>query len=105
MIVVTSGEAGDGKTTTASNVALSLAMGGKRVLLIDADLRRPRVHEVFQLTRKKGLSGFLAGKYSFDEVRYRVKIGDACLDKLDVVVAGQAPEVPMDLIEASLHFE
>ena len=60
-ILVTSMSAGEGKTTTAANLAVSFAHAGQKVLLIDSDLRRPRLHKVFGLDNSEGLSTFLAG--------------------------------------------
>ncbi len=59
LYIVTSPSAADGKTVTASNLAVTLAFANYRVLLVDADLRRPRVHEVFGLRNEVGLSSLL----------------------------------------------
>ncbi len=59
VIQVTSSVAGEGKTTTATNLAVVLAQSGKRVVVVDADLRRPRVHEVFATPRSPGLIDFV----------------------------------------------
>jgi len=61
VIAVTSASQGDGKTTIASNLALALAEIGRRTLLIDADLRRPRLHKIFQVSNDWGLSDLLSG--------------------------------------------
>ena len=66
-LVVTSSFAGEGKTTTASNLAITLAQHGRRVLLVDADLRRARLHDVFGVERGPGLTDFLAGRAPFSE--------------------------------------
>jgi succinoglycan biosynthesis transport protein ExoP len=60
-ILVTSSQAGDGKTTTAVNLATSLAQTGARVLRIDGDMRKPRLHIIFDLENQYGLSTILAG--------------------------------------------
>jgi capsular exopolysaccharide synthesis family protein len=61
VIALTSANPGEGKTTVASNLALALAEIGRRVLLIDADLRKPRLHQVFNLSNAWGLSDLLDG--------------------------------------------
>ena len=60
-LVITSTGPGEGKTMIASNLAVSLALDGQRVLLIDADMRRPRLHDVFELDQEPGLSNVLVG--------------------------------------------
>jgi polysaccharide biosynthesis transport protein len=62
VIVLTSANPSEGKTTVASNLALALAETGRRVLLIDGDLRKPRLHQVFNLPNERGLSDLLEGK-------------------------------------------
>jgi capsular exopolysaccharide synthesis family protein len=62
VIAITSPGQGDGKTIVASNLAVSIAQSGRRVLLIDCNLRRPRLHEVFGLENDTGLTSLLAGK-------------------------------------------
>jgi capsular exopolysaccharide synthesis family protein len=73
VLVFTSAEPSDGKTSVVSNVAIAAARIGKRVLLVDADLRRPRVHELFGLHRENGLSDLISvdapiGPTTLDEV-------------------------------------
>jgi succinoglycan biosynthesis transport protein ExoP len=69
IIQITSPLSGDGKTTTATNLAVSLARGGDdRVLLIDADLLRPRAHEAFGVERGPGLAEILTGQATFEDV-------------------------------------
>lgn len=61
VILVTSGQPGEGKTTTAANVAVMLAQGGAEVLLVDCDLRRPSIHKLFDMPNTFGLTNCLAG--------------------------------------------
>ena len=58
-LAVTSTNAGEGKTVIASNLAASMAMAGRRVLLVDADLRRPQLHQMFKIPKSPGLSDLL----------------------------------------------
>ena len=60
-MVVTSTLPGEGKCVVSANLALSLALAGQRVLLIDADMRRPKVHEIFELPQEPGLSNVMVG--------------------------------------------
>lgn len=62
VIVVSSALPGEGKTTVASNLAIALAQANHRVLLVDGDMRRPRLHDVFEVDNRVGLSEILAGK-------------------------------------------
>ncbi len=63
-ILVTGAEPGDGKSTISSNLALAYALSGKKTLLIDCDLRKPRQHKIFELKRSPGMSDYLSGKVS-----------------------------------------
>src|SRR5207249_11919924 len=66
--MITSASAGEGKTTTAANLAIALAGAGKRIVLVSADLRRPRVQELFGLNAGPGLADLLSGSISLPEV-------------------------------------
>ena len=61
-IVVTSANMSEGKSTTITNLAETFAQAGNRVIVVDADLRRPRVHQLFNLENKQGLTNVLAGQ-------------------------------------------
>ena len=62
VIMVTSSEPGEGKSTTAGNLALCLAQGDKKVILIDCDLRKPSIHKKFKISNLVGLSDVIVGK-------------------------------------------
>src|SRR5205823_1816060 len=62
VVQITSPSMGDGKTTLSTNLAVSIAQAEKKVILIDADFRRPAVHKVFGLTPKTGLASILSGE-------------------------------------------
>ena len=98
-LVITSSGPGEGKTVVASNLAMALAQTGQRVLLIDADMRRPRVHEVVGLRQEPGLSNVLTGDARMsDAVREIEKTG------LSVLPAGHTPPNPAELL-GSKRFE
>ena len=93
IIAMTSSQPLEGKTTTAANMALALAIGGARVLLIDADMRRPSLHRALRLPNDRGLAELLAGKCRMREVVQRC--GDP---NLLVISAGQTPPNPSELL-------
>lgn len=93
IIAMTSSQPLEGKTTTAANMALALAIGGARVLLIDADMRRPSLHRALRLPNDKGLAELLSGKCRMREVVQRC--GDP---NLLVISAGQTPPNPSELL-------
>lgn len=94
-IVVTSPNAGDGKTYCAVNVASALAVAGKRVLLVGADMRRPALHTVFGLAQGEGLSEFLA------EQAEEAPVAETNIGNLRVVQSGQIPPNPSELLGAA----
>jgi capsular exopolysaccharide synthesis family protein len=85
-IVVTSPEPDDGKTTVASNLAIALANAGKRVLLIDGDLRNPSIHQIFGINNEYGFSSLLADKEDPDVAVVRCSVA-----RLGLMPAGPAP--------------
>jgi len=92
-IVVTSTGPGEGKTTVACNLAMGMAMAGQRVLLIDADMRRPRVHEALKVQREPGLSNLLVGAAKANEVMRTTTVPN-----LYVLPAGTTPPNPAELL-------
>lgn len=90
--VVTSSLAGDGKTTTTVSLAVSIASAEQRVLLIDADMRKPSIHRYFNMEYSDGLSEFLAGLTDQPNLRY------AEADGVTVLTAGQIPPNPAELL-------
>jgi len=100
VVVITSGGAGDGKTTTASNLALIVAQSDKRVLLVDADLRKPQMHNIFGLERDLGLSVVLVGEASLAEAVQKVQTEQGTVANLDVLCAGPNPPNPAELLNS-----
>ena len=85
----------EGKTATVSNMAISFAQLEGKVLLVDADLRKPRLHKVFQTRNLVGLSGFLTGKLAFDEAILKTSI-----DKIWIIPSGPHPPNPAELLNS-----
>jgi capsular exopolysaccharide synthesis family protein len=92
-LVVTSSVAGEGKSTTAVNLAITLAQGGRRVCLVDADMRRPRVAELLGVEGAVGLSNVLAGQYEAGELVVPWHGG-----LLSALPAGTSPPNPSELL-------
>ena len=92
---VTSPCPGDGKSTTAANLALSLAQIGKRVLLVDCDMRLPTVAASFRISLTPGLSDFLVGQAKIEDCVRQTEMAN-----LSVVPAGNIPPDPTGLLEA-----
>jgi succinoglycan biosynthesis transport protein ExoP len=90
---VTSASKGEGKTITSINLATAMAMDGKRVILVDADMRRPSLHRVLQLPSAPGLSDLLAGNHLVDDA-----IQETEVENLRIITAGPIPPNPAELL-------
>jgi len=113
VILITSSTIKEGKSTIAANLAIVLAQQGGRILLIDADMRKPMQHHTFGLKRDPGLSECLLGQYQWQDVVKRfsdVMLGDMGidqalltpgLDQLEVLTCGVVSANPPDLLAAS----
>ncbi len=93
VIAITSANPQEGKSTVAANLAISFALMEGRCLLVDADLRRPTIHQFFGVQRGPGLTHVAAGLADFDEVVRRKVI-----DNLDVLTAGDGVKNPAELL-------
>lgn len=93
-LAIISPDAGDGKTYCAVNLAVALAQLGGRTLLVDADLRGPRVHEVFKLKNQTGLSSVLSGR-SDSQIFQQIP----GIPSLFVLPVGVTPPNPLELVE------
>ncbi|MDZ5711305.1 CpsD/CapB family tyrosine-protein kinase [Jeotgalibacillus haloalkalitolerans] len=94
-IVVTSSGAGEGKSTTAANMAIVFAQAGKRTLLVDADMRKPTVHYTFSLINSRGLSNILTRQNRLEEV-----VEESGIEKLQVLTSGIIPPNPSELLDS-----
>ena len=94
VIAITSCQPGEGKSTLSMNLAAALAQGGKRVALVDTDMRRPSVYGRLGLSDRKGLSEFLTGLEPMDAVIQTHRT----LTTLDVIASGICPPLPADLL-------
>jgi len=94
-LLVSSAQPGEGKTTVSANLAISLAQLGQRVLLIDADLRRPSVHRAFQIHGSLGVVSYLTGQQD-----WRAAVEKTGLPGLDVLVSGPVPPNPAELLSS-----
>jgi len=94
-ILVTSSVTKEGKTNISSNLAVSYALAGKKTLLVDADMRKPRVNKVFNLDRKGGLCSIIVGDNTFEEV-----VRKDVLHGVDILTSGSIPVNPAELLES-----
>jgi capsular exopolysaccharide synthesis family protein len=95
VIAVTSSQPLEGKTTTACNLGMVLALGGARVLLVDADMRRPGLHTVIGAKNEVGLSHLLVG-----QARVRDAVQKTTEPNLFVITAGLIPPNPSELLSS-----
>ncbi|MGH9865391.1 MAG: GumC family protein [Candidatus Acidiferrales bacterium] len=94
-LVFISAETGEGKTTVCSNLGITLAQLGRRVLIIDADMRRPSVHDFFHVTDEAGLVNCLAGGED-----WRNLVQPSGSKGLDCLICGPAPTNPSELLSS-----
>jgi capsular exopolysaccharide synthesis family protein len=94
-ILVTSSHSGEGKSVTSSNMAIAMALEGKRVILVDADLRRPSIHRLFKTEANPGLSTVLAGDTPLDDALQATRI-----ENLRVLPSGPTPPNPAELLSS-----
>lgn len=95
-LLISSSGAGEGKSTTAQALARNLTQLGKRVMLVDADLRNPSLHKAFGLRAEHGLSSLLSGACSFADV-----VQPSGEERLDLILAGPLPPNPAELLSGT----
>lgn len=92
---ITSPVQGEGKSMTSANIAAALGQTDKRVLVLSADIRKPRIHEFFGATNERGLSDILEGEVSFGEAVERSEV-----DNVWVLAGGRFPAHPAELLQS-----
>ena len=97
IISITSALPSEGKTVTTINLAISFSQLRKKVLIIDGDMRKPRVHKIFKIKNTPGLSSFLVGRAKFTEIFQKTDIPN-----LFVVPSGPLPPNPAELIDSEV---
>lgn len=91
--MVTSAGQGEGKSTTTINLAVAYAQADKRVIIIDADLRKPTLHHSFKISNRQGLTNVLTGQAELSTV-----IANSELDNLDLLPSGPIPPNPSEIL-------
>ncbi|MCU0608942.1 MAG: polysaccharide biosynthesis tyrosine autokinase [Chitinispirillaceae bacterium] len=95
-LMICSAVKGEGKTTLSANLGITFALDGKRVILIDADLRRSQIHNLFSTQKETGLSDYLLGTKSVDEI-----IKKTVFPNLSIITSGERPHNPAELVGTS----
>ena len=93
VILVSSSGPLEGKTITATNIAVTMAQSGSRVVILDCDLRRPKIHKVFGITREQGMTNLLIGNKDIKGTVY-----DTQIPNLDVIPCGPIPPNPSEIL-------
>ncbi|MEW6417108.1 MAG: polysaccharide biosynthesis tyrosine autokinase [Nitrospirota bacterium] len=96
VIAITSPESEEGKTTTAINTAISLAKSNTKVIIIDADMRKPRLHKIFDIENTTGISTYLSGIEEFRED----SIKETDIQNLHIITSGPTPPNPAELLSS-----
>ncbi|MFN5909768.1 MAG: polysaccharide biosynthesis tyrosine autokinase, partial [Bacteroidota bacterium] len=92
-IAISSSVSGEGKTFVALNLAGIIALSGKRTILLDLDLRKPKIHLGLNADNTKGMSGLIVGQYELEDC-----IQHSTLENLDFITAGPVPPNPSELL-------
>ncbi|MZQ83673.1 polysaccharide biosynthesis tyrosine autokinase [Paenibacillus sp. 5J-6] len=95
-ITVTSSGRGEGKTTTAINLAVAYAQTGKKVVLVDADLRNPSIHVTFREDNGRGLTSYLVNQSAVNEI-----VRESYIENLSIVTSGPTPQNPSGLLASN----
>jgi len=92
-LLITSSTPGEGKSTNSANIAVVFAQSGKKVLLIDSDMRKPTAHHTFAVKNAIGLSDLLTRQHTLEEVLQKTTI-----ERLDLITSGPIPPNPAELL-------
>jgi exopolysaccharide transport family protein len=95
VLIISSSGPREGKTITSANIAITMAQAGNRVVILDCDMRRPRVHKIFSLSRDRGMSNLLVGNDELDNVVVHTDIPN-----LDVIPSGPIPPNPSEVLSS-----
>ncbi|MED3573035.1 CpsD/CapB family tyrosine-protein kinase [Cytobacillus praedii] len=95
-IVLASAQSGEGKSTTASNLAIVLAQQGNQVLLVDADLRKPSIHYAFRVSNIEGLTNVLTKEVELDRA-----IKQTTINNLSLLTSGSKPPNPSEILSSN----
>ena len=93
-LLVTSAEPGEGKSTVCGNLAFVLSQGGKKVIIVDCDLRKPSINKKFKLSNNRGLTDFLIGKVKFEDIVNNIQ------DNLYVITSGNKATNPAEVVSS-----
>jgi succinoglycan biosynthesis transport protein ExoP len=99
-IMITSPNPSEGKSMLACNLAQSCAMNDRPAVLIDCDLRKPRLHQAFQMESSPGLTNYLTGNASLEEI-----LRPTCVPNLTIITAGARPPSPANLLNSEIFKE
>ncbi|MBN1186716.1 MAG: polysaccharide biosynthesis tyrosine autokinase [Bacteroidales bacterium] len=94
VVMVTSSISGEGKTFTAANLATIIAMNNQKVLLVGADLRKPTLHRIFNVSNEIGITSYIIGEKEIQDIIFQTDI-----DNLFLIPAGPVPPNPAELLE------
>ncbi|HOG07334.1 MAG TPA: polysaccharide biosynthesis tyrosine autokinase [Syntrophales bacterium] len=95
VLIISSSGPREGKTITSANIAITMAQAGNRVVILDCDMRRPRVHKIFSLSRDRGMSNLLVGNDELDNIVIHTDIPN-----LDVIPSGPIPPNPSEVLSS-----
>jgi succinoglycan biosynthesis transport protein ExoP len=93
VMLVTSAQRGEGKSTVCANLAVTIAQSGRRVIIVDCDMRLPNVHRIFNLPNKRGLTSVITNEVALEDA-----ILDSAFPRLQVLTSGPLPPNPTELL-------